>query len=133
MFKQILLVAVVLFAFVACKDDKKEEECIAPALSQNVVGSWKANVTVGPNSMGPYDITFTNDGKLTGGLKDVVQVLFPVTLDDDISYAVINDETVVVSVFSGGTPLADIPLEMTENTCKKIVLTYTTYTFTLTK
>ncbi|MFN8348666.1 MAG: hypothetical protein U0X91_26945 [Spirosomataceae bacterium] len=53
---------VIVILLVGCKS--KSEECIAPAIDKNLVGTWKAVVTEDGDVSGTGTLTFNADGTI---------------------------------------------------------------------
>lgn len=127
----LLLCALMLFGAISCKKDKKEEECVPPALATQIVGDWKASVA----SVATLDIGFTQSGEITGGLAAVIKNINPVleNMDDLIKYEVKSDTQVDVLATQSGASLPVFSLTVAERDCEKIVLSGTGFSITLTK
>lgn len=119
--KTSLFVLLLVATLLSCKD--KEEECVAPSIEKNIIGTWKAVHKDGADTYGPYNVTFKADGTLTGA----AQLLVDEDIDDaDLisqTWEVINGALVVTFEEETGT----VPLTLTvkENTCNKINLNLT--------
>lgn len=62
MFKFLFSFLVITVLFLGCKS--KSEECIAPAIDKNLVGTWKAVVTEDGDVSGTGTLTFNADGTI---------------------------------------------------------------------
>lgn len=63
--KTTLLLLLLATLFTACKD-KKEADCVAPIIEQNLLGTWQATFTSESGNAGPGTVTFREDGTVTG-------------------------------------------------------------------
>lgn len=65
MYKRTTLLLLIAALLTACKD-KKEEDCVAPVIEKNLLGTWQATFTSESGNAGPASVTFREDGTMTG-------------------------------------------------------------------
>ena len=98
-----------LLSITACSDD--DDDCTAPALEENIVGSWE--VSTGGTATFKADGTFEDtDDALLG---------FPDVEDEDKTY-VVSGTTVELTSAAAGTSIST-ELEVTNNQCDRIEAT----------
>ncbi len=128
--KGLLLCFFLLSLVTSCKKDEKEEECVPPALSTQIVGAWQADIS----GLSKTQLTFTQGGEIQGNLGQYLALIPGIgTIDELIKYEVTSDTGMNVIVTSQGNPIPAFPLAVQERTCDKIVLSTTGVTITLTK
>lgn len=113
----LLLVAALL---TACKD-KKEEDCVAPAIGQNITGTWQVEMDLGPLGK---DGGFTAQFKSNGELVDQDDIFYiGMVLDSQgpvTRHWRVENGRVLVSDTKAGTPTFEF--DVMENSCQRIVL-----------
>lgn len=95
----------------ACGHDK---ECVPPALADQIVGSWNAELV--SEHSGPQEVTFESNGNF----KESRGLLFGTYLKSEDSWKVRNDSLIVEGKFSNGTQ-AKYQLPVVSRTCSEIV------------
>jgi len=95
-----------LISITACSDD--DDDCTAPALEENIVGSWEVS-TDGV-------VTFNADGTFEDA--DDAILGFPDVEDEDKTY-VVSGTTVELTSAAAGTSIST-ELEVTDNQCDRI-------------
>ncbi len=112
----------VVFALIlgACK--KKEEECVAPGIEQNLVGSWTANYS-GLQTGGPVDVKFEANGTMSGGFTALASAIAMKPLSNFKWAASAN--VVNVSGTDADANVVPIPLTVLKNTCNEVELSFT--------
>ncbi|HAK75541.1 MAG TPA: hypothetical protein DCM71_01190 [Runella sp.] len=128
MFKSLVSFFVVIVLLVGCKS--KSEDCVAPAIDKNLVGTWKAVVIEDSEESGTGTLTFNADGTISdpGNLF----LGSPVTKS---TWKVIGGD-VETTFATSGTSVSSVSFtfKVKENTCTKIVLdVFGLYTVELTK
>lgn len=98
-----------LFVFTACNDD--DEDCMPPALSENIVGEWEVSTT---NDV----VEFQADGTLIDPNDAVVGG----SSTADKTY-VASGMTLTVTVSDGGASFSS-EFDVTSNECDEIVVTF---------
>ena len=128
MFKSLVSFFVVIVLLVGCKS--KSEDCVAPAIDKNLVGTWKAVVIEDSEESGTGTLTFNADGTI----NDPGNLFLgsPVTKS---TWKVIGGD-VETTFATSGTSVSSVSFtfKVKENTCTKIVLdVFGLYTVELTK
>ncbi|AYQ32951.1 hypothetical protein [Runella sp. SP2] len=128
MFKSLASFFVIVVLLVGCKS--KTEECVAPAIDKNLVGTWKAVVIEDSEESGTGTLTFNADGTI----NDPGNLFLgsPVTKS---TWKVIGGD-VETTFATSGTSVSSVSFtfKVKENTCTKIVLdVFGLYTVELTK
>ncbi len=126
--KSLLLCFVLLALVTSCKKDK-EEDCVLPALSLQIVGEWQADVA----GFGKIPLRFTEGGVIEGDLAPyLAQLPFLGDIDDRILYQVTSDSAMNITVTKEDEQTT-FSLGVQERTCEKIVLSTTGVVITLTE
>lgn len=128
MFKSLASFFVIVVLLVGCKS--KTEECVAPAIDKNLVGTWKAVVIEDSEESGTGTLTFNADGTI----NDPGNLFLgsPVTKS---TWKIIGGD-VETTFATSGTSVSSVSFtfKVKENTCTKIVLdVFGLYTVELTK
>ncbi|GAA4436931.1 hypothetical protein GCM10023091_15490 [Ravibacter arvi] len=132
--KNFLLIFVLAIAAVSCKKDEKEKECVPTALKSQIVGTWNASIVTGTTTVGNIPLTFTEDGKLQGEIRNYLQLFAPsVVIDEAITYETSGDTGVKITATTNGKPLDPFLLTVGTRTCETIPLSYALVTITLNK
>ncbi len=118
--KTTILLLLLTVLLTACKD-KEEADCVAPAIGQNIVGTWTMNVDLGAlGNDGPFTANF----KANGDLVDQDNTFYigvdtgnngPVT-----RYWQVKNGQVLISQSKTTDP--NFEFDVKENSCDKIVL-----------
>ena len=115
--RNLLLCLLVATAMVGCKDKDKEEECVPPALSQQIIGNWMLST-----SLGNFNLSFTQNGVVEGNLSTILN-LAQIQGVDKVTYTVNGDNGITLrGLNSSGDEVGVLPFTVKERECKKIVL-----------
>ena len=119
--KSTLIVLFTASLFTACKD-KKEEECVAPAVEKNIVGTWQAYLSVlGDDAIGPFPLTFTADGKIIDEDNKLAEISGQ-DPGDDVTLSWKKTADGIEYTESSDFGEISTELEVTTNECNHIVL-----------
>ncbi|MFN8343965.1 MAG: hypothetical protein U0X91_03120 [Spirosomataceae bacterium] len=133
MFKYFRLIPISFFVIVVllmgCKS-KSSEECIAPAIDKNLVGTWKAVVIEDGDESGKGTLTFNTDGTINDP-----QNLFLGSPVSKTTWKVVGgDVEATFNKAAGSVSYVSFTFKVKENTCTKIVLdVFGLYSVELTK
>jgi hypothetical protein len=106
-----LLLSLNLVVLTSCGDD--DENCVAPAVSENIIGTWTV--------MGST-VEFQSDGTLIDPDGALIEVEINGEIYDQKSY-VVNDNTLELTAMpSNGSGSSSADLEIAGNECNKITL-----------
>ena len=128
MFKSLASFFVIVVLLVGCK--AKSEECIAPAIDKNLVGTWKAVVTEDGDVSGTGTLTFNADGTINDP-----QGIFLGSPTSKSTWKVVGGD-VEAKFITNSAPISSVSFtfKVKENTCTKIVLdVFGLYSVELTK
>lgn len=106
----ITLVAVTMGT--ACEKDK---ECVAPPLSQNIIGTW--NATLQSSEKDVQEVNFTSDKTF----KESDGLLFGNYYQSEITWEAKNDSIILTGKFTNKTT-AKYEMSVVSNSCDQIVL-----------
>lgn len=127
MFKFLFSFLVIAVLLVGCKS--KSEECIAPAIDKNLVGTWKAVVTEDGDVSGTGTLTFNADGTINDP-----QNLFLGSPVSKATWKVVGGDVETKFTMDGPVSYVSFTFIVKENTCTKIVLdVFGLYSVELTK
>ena len=98
-----------LFLFTACNDD--DDDCMAPALSENIVGEWEVSST---NDV----VEFQSDGTLV----DPNDAVIAGSSNSDKTY-VASGMTLTVTLSEGGSSFST-EFDVTSNECDEITVSF---------
>lgn len=128
--KTTILLLFLAALFTACKD-KKDEDCVAPAIEQNIVGTWQVETDLGPlGKQGGFTANFKPNGELVDQ-DDVFYIgIDPGNSGPVTRYWQVKDGRVLISDTKTKAP--SFEFDVVENTCEKIVLNEDFATVTLT-
>ena len=131
MYKKSTIILLLLVALVTACKDKKEEDCVAPAIEKNIVGTWKVEMDLGPlGKEGGFTAVFKPNGELVDE-NDLFYIGFMLDNQGSVTrYWQVKDGRVLVSDKKAGAPTFEF--DVTENTCERIVLHDDIATITLT-
>ncbi|HBH07621.1 MAG TPA: hypothetical protein DDX92_13560 [Flavobacteriales bacterium] len=112
-----LLILTLAFVAFSCSKDDENTSCTAPAVEENIIGTWTNNFVTG-------DVEFKTDGTYT----DDNEVFFGYELNgvvyDDRRYNIVED-TLNLSLFApSGTDSAVVFYLITDNKCNNIEISF---------
>lgn len=106
-----LLLAAATLCFTSCGDD----DCTAPALSENIVGSW--TVVTGET------VEFQSDGTLVDPDDGIIGAEVNGVVFSDKSYAILGSDSLFVEAADpAGSGSTSFTFPVTENECDDITL-----------
>jgi hypothetical protein len=118
---------VIVVLLVGCKS--KSEECIAPTIDKNLVGTWKAVVIEDGDESGKGTLTFNADGTI----NDPGNLFLGKPVSKSTWKVVIGDVETKFTM-DGPVSYVSFTFKVKENTCTKIVLdVFGLYSVELTK
>jgi hypothetical protein len=127
MFKSLASFLVVIVLVLGCTS--KSEECIAPAIDKNLVGTWKAVVTEDGDVSGTGTLTFNADGTI----NDPGNLFLGKPISKS-TWKVVGGDVETKFTMDGPVSYVSFTFIVKENTCTKIVLdVFGLYTVELTK
>lgn len=128
MFKHLFYFLLIAVLFIGCKS--KSEECIAPAIDKNLVGTWKAVITEDGDVSGTGTLTFNADGTINDP-----QNLFLGSPVSKATWKIVGgDVETTFTKAAGSVSYISFTFKVKENTCTKIVLdVFGLYSVELTK
>ena len=113
-----IICTLLIVAFAACK---KDNDCIAPDLASNIVGSWVVSV----NYYGERgDVEFKADGTLIDPSHAILGAGFETGLTAQRFYEVTADTLLYVNAYDNVNFINDIEYHVLANTCNEIKLDY---------
>lgn len=128
MFKSLASFFVIVILLVGCKS--KTEECVAPAIDKNLVGTWKAVVIEDSEESGTGTLTFNADGTINDP-----QGIFLGSPTSKSTWKVVGGD-VEAKFITNSVPISSVSFtfKVKENTSTKIVLdVFGLYSVELTK
>lgn len=96
----------------ACEKDK---ECVAPPLSQNIIGTWNATLQSAEKDV--QEVIFENDKTF----KESNGLLFGTYYQSEIKWEAKNDSIVLIGKFTNNST-AKYEMSVVSNSCNQIVL-----------
>lgn len=128
MFKHLAAFFVIAVLFIGCSS--KSEECVAPTIEKNLVGTWKAVVIEDSEESGTGTLTFNADGTI----NDPGNIFLGSPVSKSTWKVVSGDVETTFSTNSAPISTVSFTFKVKENTCTKIILdVFGLYTVELTK
>ncbi len=104
----ILVLAVATIGFTSCKDD----ECTAPGLSENIVGTWEVQFS-------GSEAEFQSDGTLVDPDDAIIGGEINGVVLDQKSWSAVGEDSLYVRAASGSSSI-DATLPILKNECDQI-------------
>lgn len=118
----LLLLSLNLMILTSCGDD--DDNCAAPAVSENIVGSW---TVLGST------VEFQSDGTLIDPDDALIAAEVNGVVYDQKSYVATDDNLTVTAMPSGGGGSVSGDLEITGNECDKITMSQLGFTIEMSR
>ncbi len=109
--------SVFLFVFVIGFSSCGDDDCAAPAISENIIGTWDTTVSSG-------EVEFKSDGTYIDNNDALLGVEINGVVYDDRTYVVNGDSLVLTVSDPNGSGESSIGFEVTQNECDEIKLSF---------
>jgi len=116
-----LILSLNLLLLSSCKDD---EDCVAPVVSENIVGSW---TVLGST------VEFQSDGTLLDPDDAIFGFEVNGVVYDQKTYVATENNLAVTAMPSGGGGTSSVDFEIVGNECDKITISALGFSFDMTR